>query len=224
MTCAEATNETHLGIPEEAEPNAEERLVVLQSPSYSPPVEEQWATSRILFKRRSKMLSEPKESVLTIVVNSNPGSKDVKQIDIEPPGKRRRVGDRTPTPFPFPLSPAKEPLIPELNSDKSMTGTPNSAASYTTGAASPEYAHFPTQLLQIAEAVTRLKEDAAALCLGPERPSREEAAVVVVEPCQTIIRELQAAGETYIASMKRAEVHTRAQIGAAILALLHSWE
>lgn len=170
------------------------------------------------------MLSEPKESALTIVVNSNAGSKDVKQIDIEPPGKRRRVDDRTPTPFPFPLSPAKEPLIPELNSDKSMTGTPNSAASYTTGAASPEYAHFPTQLLQIAEAVTRLKEDAAALCLGPERPSREEAAVVVVEPCQTIIRELQAAGETYIASMKRAEVHTRAQIGAAILALLHSWE
>lgn len=146
----------------------------------------------------------------------------VSQIDTAQAGKRCKTHPRAPTPFPRPDR--DQALLFRVESDESGATSSASLEGQGVEIASATYDHLPTQLSRVVEAVRAVKENVAALYCRQESLSREEAAAVVIDPCEMILRNLLAASEMYSKSTKRTEEHTKAQLAAGIAAFLHSWE
>lgn len=146
----------------------------------------------------------------------------VSQIDTVQAAKRCKTHPRVPTPFPRPDR--NQALQFEVESDGSGATPSSSLEGQGVEIASASYDHLPTQLSQVLEAVKTMKENAAALFSLQGSLSREEAAAVVIDPCEMILRDLLAASELYSRSTKRTEDRTKAQLAAGITAFLHSWE
>lgn len=146
----------------------------------------------------------------------------VSQIDTVQAAKRCKTHPRVPTPFP--RHDRNQALLFGVESDESGETSSSSLGGEGVEIASAPFDHLPTQLSQVSEAVKTMKENVAALFSGQRSLSREEAAAVVIDPCEMVLRDLLAASESYSRSTKRTEDRTKAQLAAGITAFLHSWE
>lgn len=141
---------------------------------------------------------------------------------IESDRSNKRCKNDPPTPFPR-FSEAQLPPFEDYG-DQHLTLSPSTNGSHPAETSSPGHGQLPTELSQIIEAVTSLRDGVEAMYGRPDPPSHAEVMDAIVKPCDAITRSLLAAKETCNNVTKRTEADTKAQLAAGIAAFLHSWQ